>query len=198
MAAVYTVQQFVEDARDIIAKRWDEKRTLEAITEPLARVIARQDCLADVQSEGNPDPEKGFPIYRADDLSIIAVIWYPGAVTPVHNHNGWALEGIIRGTERNRNFGRRDDGSKPWVAELEEVEPTHVSTGQTTALDLPPNDIHEVSIPGDKTLAIHVYGNDLYKQWRYQFDLATGKVKPYGPPTGTNRPLESAQGIPAQ
>jgi predicted metal-dependent enzyme (double-stranded beta helix superfamily) len=179
MTAIYTVQQFVEDARAIIDKRWEERKTIEAISEPLQRLIARQDCLADAQPEGNPDPERGFPIYRADDLSILAVVWQPGSGTPVHNHNGWALEGIISGTERNRNYGRRDDASKPWVAELEEVEPTLVTTGQTTALDLPPNDIHAVEIPAGKTLAIHVYGNDLYKQWRYQFDLETGEVKPF-------------------
>ena len=179
MAAVYTVQQFVEETRAIIDKGWDERKTLEAITEPLQRIIARQDCLADVHPEGNPHPDRGFPIYRAEDLSILAVIWQPGSGTPIHNHNGWAMEGIISGTERNRNYARRDDASQPWVAELEEVEPTLVATGQTTALDLPPNDIHAVEIPAGKTLAIHVYGNDLYKQWRYQFDLETGEVKPF-------------------
>ena len=46
----------------------------------------------------------------------------------------------------------------------------------TTALDIPPNDIHAVEIPAGKTLAIHVYGNDLYKQWRYQFDIETGAM----------------------
>ena len=179
MVAVYTVQQFVEDAREIIAKRWDEKKTLDAISEPLARIIARQDCLADVHPEGNPDPDKGFPIYRADDLSVLCVVWQPESGTPIHNHNGWALEGIISGTERNRNYARRDDASQPWVAELEEVSPTLVTTGMTTALDIPPNDIHAVEIPSGKTLAIHVYGNDLYKQWRYQFDIETGEVKPF-------------------
>lgn len=179
MVAVYTVQDFVEDAREIISKGWDEKKTLEAITEPLSRVIARQDCLADVHPEGDPNPDRGFPIYRAEDLSILAVIWQPESGTPVHNHNGWALEGIISGTERNRNYARRDAASTPWIAELEEVDPTLVTTGQTTALDLPPNDIHAVEIPAGKTLAIHVYGNDLYKQWRYQFDLETGEVKPF-------------------
>jgi 3-mercaptopropionate dioxygenase len=179
MSGVYSIQQFVVDAREIIARRWDEKRTIEAISDPLQRIIARRDCLADVHSEGNPDPERGFPIYRADDLSILAVIWQPGSRTPVHNHNGWAIEGIISGTERNRNFARLDDASQPWTAELEEVDPTLVTSGQTTALDLPPNDIHAVEIPAGKTLAIHVYGNDLYKQWRYQFDIETGEVTPF-------------------
>lgn len=183
---IYSLQAFVEDAREIIANRWDEKRTIEAMCEPLQRIIARPDCLADLEPEGNPDPDKGFPIYRADDLSILCVVWQPESGTPIHNHNGWALEGIISGTERNRNYARSDDGSRPWYAELQEVEPTLVGAGQTTALDLPPNDIHAVEIPAGKTLAIHVYGNDLYKQWRYQFDLETGEVRPFRSGTRIN------------
>ena len=187
----YTIQEFVQDARAIIDRRLGEQKTLEALTEPLSRVIARQDCLADVESSGNANPEKGFPIYRADDLSILCVVWQPDAGTPIHNHNGWALEGIISGTERNRNYARRDDGSTPWVADLEEVEPSLVTTGQTTSLMLPPNDIHAVEIPAGKTLAIHVYGNDLYKQWRYQFDLESKTVQPFR--MGTRVPPQKAQ-----
>jgi predicted metal-dependent enzyme (double-stranded beta helix superfamily) len=189
--AIYTIQQFVEDAKAIVARKLDEQATLEALTEPLSRVIARQDCLADVEANGNPAPEKGFPIYRAEDLSVICVVWQPNAGTPIHNHNGWALEGIISGTERNRNYARRDDASTPWIADLEEVEPSLVTTGQTTSLAVPPNDIHAVEIPGGKTLAIHVYGNDLYKQWRYQFDIESKKVTPFA--MGTRVPAAPMQ-----
>jgi predicted metal-dependent enzyme (double-stranded beta helix superfamily) len=177
--AVYTLQQFVEDARAVVARRLDEEQTLAALLEPLSRIITRQDCLADLEPSGNPDPERGFPIYRADDLSILAVVWPEGGGAPVHNHNGWAIEGVISGTERNRNYARLDDGAEPWRARLEEVEPSVVGAGQTTSLALPPNDIHAVEIPGGKTLAIHLYGLDLYKQWRYQFDLETGEVRPF-------------------
>ena len=179
MAGTYSMQAFVKDAREIIEKRLSEEKTLALLQTPLERIIARADCLAEVSPDGTPDPEKGFPIHRADDLSILCVVWQPGAETPIHNHNGWAMEGIISGMERNRNYARRDDASKPWKAELEEVEPSVVKGGETTCLDLPPNDIHAVEIPGGKTLAIHVYGNDLAKQWRYQFDVETGEVKPF-------------------
>jgi len=175
----YSVQQFVKEARETVDQRLGEARTLSALARKLERVIALPDCLAEVSPDGNPSPERGFPIYRADDLSIICVVWAAGSGAPVHNHNGWALEGVISGMERNRNYARLDDGSEPWRARLEEVEPSVVRAGETTALDLPPNDIHAVEIPGCKTLAIHVYGNDLYKQWRYLFDLETGEVKPY-------------------
>jgi predicted metal-dependent enzyme (double-stranded beta helix superfamily) len=179
MAGTYSMQAFIKDAREIIDKRLSEEKTLALLASPLERIIARANCLAEVAPDGTPDPDKGFSIYRADDLSILCVVWHPNDRTPIHNHNGWAMEGIISGMERNRNYARLDDATKPWKAELEEVEPSIVKTGETTCLDLPPNDIHAVEIPDTKTLAIHVYGNDLAKQWRYQFDVETGQVTPF-------------------
>ena len=183
IATLYTLQDFVEEAKAIVARGLPEVETLAAITEPLQRIIARRDCLADLEPSGNPDPERGFTVYRADDLSILAVVWPEGGGAPVHNHNGWAIEGVISGTERNRNYERLDDGSEPWRAKLEEVDPTFVRSGETTCLALPPHDIHAVEIPAGKTLAIHIYGLDLLKQWRYQFDPQTGEVVPYRRPS---------------
>lgn len=179
MGASYSMQAFVKEAREIVDKGLSEEKTLALLATPLERIIAVKDCLAEVAPDNDPDPDKGFPIYRADDLSIFCVVWQPNAGTPIHNHNGWALEGIVSGMERNRNYARLDDASEPWRARLEEVEPSIVKTGETTCLDLPPNDIHAVEVPAGKTLAVHVYGNDLAKQWRYQFDFETGEVKPF-------------------
>jgi predicted metal-dependent enzyme (double-stranded beta helix superfamily) len=176
---IYTLQAFTDDVRAIVARGLGDQKTQEALLEPLERVIQRQDVLADLEPSGNPSPDKGFNIYRDDNLTISAVIWQPNVGTPPHNHNGWAMEGVISGLERNRNFDRVDDGAVPWIAKLEEVAPSLVSTGQTTCLSLPPNDIHQVEVPGGKTLAIHIYGLDLAKQWRYQYDLESGEVKPF-------------------
>ncbi len=178
-SATYTLGDFVLDAQRIAREGRSEEKTIEGLLGPLERIIQRQDCLADLEVNDNPDPERGFPIYRAEDLSILCVVWQIGSGTPIHNHNGWAIEGVIKGLERNRNYARLDDGSEPWRAKLEEVDPSMVGTGQTTSLALPPNDIHAVEIPGEKTLAIHVYGVDLAKQWRYQFDIESGEVKPF-------------------
>jgi predicted metal-dependent enzyme (double-stranded beta helix superfamily) len=182
---VYSLQEFVHDARRIMDRRLPEREAMAALLTPLQRIIQRPDCLADLEPNGNPDPERGFTIYKADDLSILAVVWQEGSGTPIHNHNGWAIEGVLSGRERNRNYQRLDDGSEPWRARLEEVDPSVVGVGETTCLDLPPNDIHAVEIPGGKTLAIHIYGLDLSKQWRYQFDLESGEVKPFR--SGTRR-----------
>ena len=175
----YTLQDFVQDAKAIVAQRMNEKRTIEALSEPLERIISREDCLADFEPNRDANPDRGFTIYRAEDLTVLAVVWPENGGAPIHNHNGWAVEGVIKGTERNRNYQRLDDGAEPWRAKLEEVDPSVVRSGQTTSLALPPNDIHAVEIPAGKTLAIHVYGIDLARQWRYQFDTDTGEVKPF-------------------
>ena len=187
--SVYTLEDCVRDVREIVDRGLDEPQTIELISEPLERLVARRDCLADFEGNDDPNPERGFPIFRADNLAIIAVVWAPRSSAPIHNHNGWAIEGVIEGVEINRNYQRLDDGSEPWRAKLEEVGPCEIRAGQTTSLLLPPNDIHSVEIPEGKTLAVHVYGVDLPKQWRYQFDLESGEVTPFR--AGMRVPLPS-------
>jgi len=176
---VYTLQQFVEDTRAIAARRLDAEAAVRAIAGPLARIIERPDCLADFPANDDPSPDKGFVIHRSADLTVLAVVWPEGSGAPIHNHNGWAMEGVIAGVELNRNYTRTDDGSRPWHADLEEREPTRVGPGETTFLPDPPADIHAVEIPAGKTTAIHVYGLDLLRQWRYRFNLETGEVTPF-------------------
>ena len=177
--ATYTMQDFVLDAQRIVDRGDSSDRQIAQIAGPLERIIQRRDCLLDLPDNDEADPDKGFVIHRADNLTIMCVVWQPDSSAPVHNHNGWAMEGVISGLEHNRNYQRVDDGATPWYAELEELEPTRVPTGTTTYLNEPPADIHAVEIPEGKTLAIHVYGLDLIRQWRYRFDLETGRVEPF-------------------
>ena len=176
---LYTIPDFVRDTREIIARGLGDAQTIELVTEPLERVIQRQDCLTDIADNDDPDPDRGFVIYRDESLTVLAVVWQPERGAPIHNHNGWAMEGVISGAEFNHNYQRTDDGSDPWRAKLEEVAPAIVHSGETTSLMLPPDDIHSVEIREGKTLAIHVYGLDLIKQWRYCFDLESEEVTPY-------------------
>ena len=174
--AVYTTDQFVQDAREVRQRRLDDRRTVEALTPLLERLVALPDCLAPLGH--GTSPEQSFDLYADDDLTIRIVIWRSGETTAIHNHNSWALIGVVEGNERNTNYRRLDDGSQPWHAELEEIGPVEITPGASASI-LPPHDIHAVSIPGGKTVAIHVYGNRLARQWRYQFDLETGEVTPF-------------------
>ena len=177
--AAYTMQEFVQDAQRIVDRGDSTERQIAQMAAPLERIIQRRDCLLDIPENDEASPDNGFVIHRADNLTIMAVVWQPNASAPIHNHNGWAMEGVISGVEFNRNYQRTDDGATPWIAELEELEPTRVPTGTTTYITDPPADIHAVEIKEGKTVAIHVYGLDLLKQWRFRFDLDSGRVEPF-------------------
>ena len=190
--ATYTIQDFVREAQRVTDRGDSGDRQIAQIAGPLEKLIQRKDCLLDLPECEDADPEQGFIIHRSDNLTISAVVWQPDSGAPVHNHNGWAMEGVISGVELNRNYQRVDDGLTPWRAELEELEPSLVTAGSTTYLREPPADIHAVEINQGKTLAIHVYGLDLLRQWRYRFNLETGEVEPFG--MRTRRQLERTQG----
>ena len=175
--AVYTLQDFVEDARRIVSQGLSAGDAVEALTPLLQRVVAQPDCLDDISGESGA--VRGSSVYVDENLTVRVVSWKPGSSTPVHNHNSWVLIGGVKGNERNANYRRLDDGSRPWHAKLEEAETVDIRAGVCNSL-LPPHDIHAVTIPEGEAVAVHVYGADLGREWRYQFNLETGEVSPFG------------------
>lgn len=173
---VYTVQQFVAEAQALVDRGMAPLATVQALTPMLGRLVSRPDCLADLG--GSAEPDKTFDIHISDRLSVMAIVWAAGSGAPAHNHNGWAMVGVVRGRERNIGYHRRDDGSKPWTAQIDQAEIQDIGPGRT-AYVIPPQDIHSVSIPAGKTVAIHVFGTNIKRQWRYAFDPRTGEVRPF-------------------
>ena len=128
--ATYTIQDFVREAQRIVDRGDSAERTIAAISGGLERIINRPDCLTDLPGRNDPNPDEGFSIHRSDNLTINAVVWAPDSGAPIHNHNGWAMEGVISGIELNRNFDRTDDGAIPWYATLEERDPHARAAGR--------------------------------------------------------------------
>src|SRR5690349_12130266 len=56
-----------------------------------------------------PDPAiaaAGGPLYVEPDgsFSIVAVVWPPGHVTPIHDHTTWCVFGVVQGVLREDVF----------------------------------------------------------------------------------------------
>ena len=102
------------------------------------------------------------------------MVWQPNIGAPAYNHNGWAMVGVVEGHERNNSYHRKDDGSKPWTVDLEQGKVVNVLPGQTTYV-IPPDDIHSVAIPSGKTVAVHVFGSNIQRQWRCTLDVEPGE-----------------------
>ena len=140
---------------------------LEAVVDP-SRVIAEL---------GEPTQAGVFPLYQADDLTIINFIWAPYMTLLPHNHHMFAVIGIYGGREDNV-FWRRLEGRSG--AELEAAGAESMGPGQAATLG--PEIIHSVANPIRKlTSAIHVYGGDFFDppQPRSQWDHETLVEEPW-------------------
>jgi 3-mercaptopropionate dioxygenase len=87
---------------------------------------------------------------------VVALVWRPCQVTPIHDHVTWCVFGVVQGIEHEELF------------RLDEEQDVLVEAGTSTngAGDVsgfaPPGDIHRVRNAGDETaISIHVYGTDV-------------------------------------
>jgi predicted metal-dependent enzyme (double-stranded beta helix superfamily) len=159
---MFDVDQFVTDCRDALAADKSHK---------LVRDVVRQ-AVADpsgvLKALGEPTRGAIKTLYRADNLTILNVVWAPYMTLMPHNHNMWAVIGIYTGREDNI-FWRRLPGSH---TRLEAAGAKALS--QRDAEPLGRDIIHSVTNPIPRlTGAIHVYGGDFFAAERSEWDSET-------------------------
>lgn len=169
----YSVQDYVEDIRAIVA----EEAETEAITErikPLAlRLASDPSWFKDKYRYTDPEQGVGLHLLHEEDnhdLAVFAIAWAPGRGVEAHNHKTWAVVSGIEGQERETNYKRLDDGSKPGFADLVPTKEETLYPG--TAVCCLPEDIHSVVNNGDKVaVSLHTYGRHLNHTGRSTFDV---------------------------
>lgn len=120
---------------------------------------------------GEPQGPGLIPIHHSAEMTIVNVVWKPGAIIRPHDHRTWAVIGVYTGREDNI-FWRRTSGG------IEAAGAKNLGAGDVTPLgrDL----IHSVINPLDKlTGAIHVYGGDFFRLARSEWDPETLVEAPY-------------------
>ena len=112
------------------------------------------------------------PLYVADDLSILKVVWAPGMRIWPHNHLMWAAIALYGGQEDNAFYRRTPTG-------IEAAGGRQLRTGDVAALGQ--ETIHAVTNPRPMfTGAIHVYGGDITSRpGRSEWDQTTMAEVPY-------------------
>lgn len=163
--AALDVERFVENVK--LARL--ETDSQKAIEEILSRVVSNPSAV--LKGIGEPTEAGIHTVYRADDLTILNVIWAPLMVLLPHNHNMWASIGIYTGREDNIIWERRGeviDASR--AASLSERE----------VFGLPSDVIHSVTNPIERlTGAIHIYGGDFFKPGRSEWDPEALRERPF-------------------
>jgi len=159
------VDRFIEDVKR--ANR--ETDSQKAVEEVLRRVMSEPGAV--LAGLGDPVEAGLNTLHRADDLTILNVVWAPLMVLLPHNHNMWASIGIYTGREDNIIWEHSRD-----VIEANRA----ASLSEKEVFGLPRDVIHSVTNPvGRLTGAIHIYGGDFFKPGRSEWDPETLKERPF-------------------
>lgn len=140
-----------------------------AIKEVIQRAVS---CPGEIKSAlGTPTRAEIGTLYRADDLTILNVIWAPGMTIYPHDHRVWAVIGIYAGRENNTFYRRTSKGIVQAGGKQLDAQDSSI-LGDAV--------IHAVANPlGSFTGAIHVYGGDFFTIARSEFNPQTLEEQPY-------------------
>jgi predicted metal-dependent enzyme (double-stranded beta helix superfamily) len=180
---MFDVERFVEDCRSALKEDDSHK----AVREVVARAVT--DPAAVVRGLGAPARAGVETLFRADDLTVLNVLWGPRMTMHPHNHRMWAVIGMYGGQEDNTFFRRTESGI--------EVASAKSLLARDTA-PLGRDIIHAVHNQRDSiTAAIHVYGGDFFAVPRSEWDPDTLAEHPYDV-EHTRRVFEDSNLRPAQ
>lgn len=152
------LDELVTAVRAVVDRHADWRQTARLVARELTRHLPAPDVLTPKQRIGDPEGYRSYPLHTEPDgsFSVVALVWRPGQVTPIHDHVTWCVYGVVRGIEHEELFA------------LDEGRGCLVEAGTSTnrAGDVngfaPPGDIHRVRNVGDNTaISIHVYGTDV-------------------------------------
>ena len=148
----------VRAVRVAVRRGGDWGLTARQVKEQLRRHLPGPDILTGAQRQGDPAGYRSHVLHVEPDgsFSIVAMVWLPGQVTPIHDHVTWCVFGVLDGIEHEELFALAGDGQS-----LARVGAAENQTGQVSGF-APPGDIHRVRNVGNGvTISMHVYGADI-------------------------------------
>jgi 3-mercaptopropionate dioxygenase len=153
-----TQPELVTAVRAAVGRHEDWRTTARLVAGALRRHLPTPDVLTAEQRAGDPAGYRSHVLHTEPDgsFSIVALVWLPGQVTPIHDHVTWCVFGILQGVEHEELFTLHETGECLIEAGAGTNRPGEVSGFA------PPGDIHRVRNAGVETaISIHVYGTDV-------------------------------------
>jgi 3-mercaptopropionate dioxygenase len=136
----------------------DWSQTAQLVAQALGRHLPGPEILTEEERAGDVDCYRCHTLHVEPDgsFSVVAVVWRPGQVTPIHDHVAWCVVGVIQGAEYEQLYSLAADGSH-----LVEVGRSSNGAGEVSGF-APPGDIHRVANHGqDVSISINIYGADI-------------------------------------
>jgi 3-mercaptopropionate dioxygenase len=166
-----TLSDVVRSVRAVVRQERDWETTSLLVADRLRDRMPGPEILTEAQRTGDPAGYRSHLLHTepGGSFSIVAMVWLPGQVTPVHDHVTWCVFGVLQGVEYEELFSLSADGRS-----LVRTGSSENRTGEVSGF-APPGDIHRVRNAGDgMTISLHVYGADIARlgcSIRREYDL---------------------------
>jgi len=110
------------------------------------------DLLRDISCPCSPDRYIRHLLHAGENYTVLAIVWRPGQMSPVHGHRTWCALGIHRGSMTEMHFGADAQGPVPRSC-------AQLKVGDISHAPPEPDAIHRLANLGTETaISIHVYG----------------------------------------
>jgi len=175
----YGLPDYVQAIDAVLRRRPANRVIIREVSLATKQLCADDRWLPEAKRTGSPDCYTRHLLHRDPEnrFVVLALVWMPGQMTPIHDHSCWGVMGIVENSLEEVCYDRLDDGSRTDFAELEQSRGTDVGRGSVAYLLPPFEEIHRIGNTTDKpTISLHVYGRDLDEV--NVFDPVTGKVSP--------------------
>jgi predicted metal-dependent enzyme (double-stranded beta helix superfamily) len=173
------LQAYLTEIEQVLDRRVANKVIIREVSKATKELCRDDRWLEERYRVGVPDRYTRHLLHKDPQgrFIVLALVWQPGQVTPIHDHSCWGVMGLVTNTLEEHCYERLDDGSRPGFCELEQTRGMDVSKGGVSYLLPPYEEIHWIgNTSGRPTISLHVYGRDLDEI--NVFDPVTGTVSP--------------------
>jgi predicted metal-dependent enzyme (double-stranded beta helix superfamily) len=156
------LETFVADVEALVAAETEPHRLTSGVRSRLGRLLEHPEFLAPERREPCAEHYRTHLLAVAPSraFSVVALVWLPGQVTPIHDHICWCVVGVLEGLEHEQRYSLREDAAGDRWLTPRGVDV--LTPGHTCALVPPDENIHRVRNAGEGlAISIHVYGDDL-------------------------------------
>jgi predicted metal-dependent enzyme (double-stranded beta helix superfamily) len=162
---------FIAECLSVVSKTDSHK----AVRELVARAV--RDPAAIIADLGEPRQATVDVLYASDALTILNGVSGPWMTVPPHNHRMWAVIGVYTGREDNV-FWRRVPTAEGGLIEAAGAKSIAAGEAHPMGSDI----IHTFTNPLTRpTGALHVYGGNLLRAARSEWDHETLLERPLDP-----------------
>jgi predicted metal-dependent enzyme (double-stranded beta helix superfamily) len=122
------------------------------VADALRPYLAMPDLLRDTHCPCSPDRYVRHLLHAGRDHTILALVWRPGQMSPVHSHLSWCALGVHRGCMTETQFTMGAQGPVPRGCAQHDVGDVSHAPADLDA-------IHRLANLGTETaVSIHIYG----------------------------------------